>query len=104
MFNILGNEVDTDLLELCLPQEKLQRAKQMVQEWMGCKATRTKELESLLGLLQHAANLVSPGSRFVRWIIQALTIVRERDRYVRLELRFGLTLYGSTDFHANGME
>ena len=34
----LGIEVDTDLLELRLPQEKLQRVKQMVQEWMGHKA------------------------------------------------------------------
>ena len=80
----LGMEVDTDRLELCLPQEKLQRVKQMVQEWMGRKAARRRELESLLGLLQHAAKVVSPGRRFVRRIIQTLTGVRQRDHYVRL--------------------
>ena len=80
----LGIKVDTDLLELHLPQEKLQRVKQMVQEWMGRKAARRRELESLLGLLQHAAKVVSPGRRYVRRIIQALTSVRERDHYMRL--------------------
>ena len=40
----LGIKVDTDLLELRLPQEKLQRVKQIVQEWMGCKAARRREL------------------------------------------------------------
>ena len=55
----LGIEVHTDILELYLPQEKLQRViKQMVQEWMGCKAARRRELESLLGLLQYAAKVV----------------------------------------------
>jgi len=72
----LGIEVNTDLLELRLPQEKLQRVKQMVQEWMGHKAARRRELESHLGLLQHAAKVVSPGRRFVRKIIQVLTCVR----------------------------
>jgi len=80
----LGMEVDTDRLELCLPQEKLQRVKQMVQEWMGCKAARRRELEPLLGLLQHVAKVVSPGKRFVRRIIQTLTGVRQHDHYVRL--------------------
>ena len=77
-------EVDTNLLELRLPQEKLQRVKQMVQEWMGRKAARRRELEFLLGLLQHAAKVVSPGRRFVRRIIQVLTSIRKCDHYVRL--------------------
>ena len=43
----LGIKVDTDLLEQRLPQEKLQRVKQMVQEWMGRKAARRRKLKSL---------------------------------------------------------
>ena len=73
----VGIEVETSQWELRPPQEKLERVKQIVQEWIGRKATRRRELESLLGLLQHAAKVVSPGRRFVRRIIQALTSIRE---------------------------
>ena len=71
---------------------------------MGCKATRRKELESLLGLLQHAAKIVSPGRRFVRRIIQALTSVREHDHYVRLgaEIQSDLWLHKFFD-RCNGV-
>ena len=68
MFYILGIEMDTDQLKLFLPLDKLQRVKQMVNDWMGCKAARRRELESLLGLLQHAVKEMSQGSRFVRRI------------------------------------
>ena len=80
----LGIEVDSEQLELRLPEEKLQRVKQAVEQWFERKAARQRELELLLGLLQHAAKVVSPGRRFVRRIIQALTGVRHRDHYVRL--------------------
>ena len=80
----LGIEIDSVKLELRLPTEKLRRVKQAVKEWFGRKAARRKELESLLGLLQHAAKVVAPGRRFVRRIIQALTGVKHRDHYVRL--------------------
>ena len=79
-----GFEVDTDLLELCLPQEELQRVKQMVQEWMRYNTARRRELQSLLGLLQHAAKVVSPERRFMRTIIQELTSIKEHDHYMRL--------------------
>ena len=36
----------------------------------GCKATKQRELKSLLGLLQHLAKVVSPGRISVRRIIQ----------------------------------
>ena len=37
-----------------------------------------------MGLLQHATKVVSPGSRFIRRIIQTLTGVKKREHYVRL--------------------
>ena len=73
----LGIEVDTDQLEICLPQEKLLRIKEMTNNWMGWKVARRRELESLLGLLQHAAKVVSPGRIFVRRI-------KKRDHTLRL--------------------
>ena len=67
-----------------LPEEKLRHTLAMVQEWMGKKACRKRELESLLGHLQHAATVVRPGRTFVRRLIELLSTVQTRDRWIRL--------------------
>ena len=58
----LGIEVDTEQLELRLLVEKLQRVKQSVKEWFGCKAARQRELESLL----YRNNQYKPGLELVQ--------------------------------------
>ncbi len=60
----LGIEVDSWSMELRLPLEKLQRVKEIVREWLERKAGKRRDLESLVGLLQHAAKMVRPGRRF----------------------------------------
>lgn len=80
----LGIEIDTIKMELRLPEDKLVRVREVVTNWLGRKAGRRREIESLLGLLQHAAKVVRPGRRFTRRIIQVMTSVQDRDRFVRL--------------------
>ena len=80
----LGFELDTNLMVVRLPEEKLQRTLSMVREWMGKRACRKKELESLLGHLQHAATVVRPGRTFVRRLIELLSTAQTRDRWIRL--------------------
>ena len=84
MLTYLGIEVDTVQMQLHLPEEKLRRVRATVAEWLGHKAGQQRELESLVGLLQHAARVVQPGRRFVRRIIVVMTTVKDRDRFVRL--------------------
>ena len=80
----LGIEIDTQALELRLPADKLNRVQMTVREWLGRKAARKRDLESLLGLLQHAAKVVKPGRRFVRRLIQVMSAAKRRDHFVRL--------------------
>lgn len=89
----LGIEIDTEALELRLPADKLTRVQRTVSEWLGKKAARRRELESLLGLLQHAAKVVRPGRRFVRRLIQVMSAAKKRDHFVRLgcDVRSDLT-------------
>ena len=70
-------------MELRLPAEKLARVHQTVSEWLGRKAARRRELESLFGILQHASKVVRPV-RFVRRLIQVMSSVKGRDHFVRL--------------------
>ena len=73
--------------------DKLTRVWRTVREWLGRKAAKKRDLELLLGLLQHAAKVVRPGRRFVRRLIQAMSAARRRDHFVRLgtDVRSDLT-------------
>jgi hypothetical protein len=69
---ILGIQVDTLAMTLSLPAEKLQRIGSLLQEWHGRSAGTRRDLESLVGTLQHAAYVVRPGRLFLRRIYDLL--------------------------------
>ena len=89
----LGFELDTLQMVVRLPEQKLQRTRESVREWIGRKACKKRELESLLGHLQHAATVVRPGRTFVRRIIELLSTATARDRWIRLNAVVRADLY-----------
>ena len=86
----LGIEIDTVEGTLRLPKEKLDHLMELVVDWHGRKACTRKELESLIGLLQHACKVVRPGRSFLRRMIQLLSgqAARKPQRHVRLNGEF----------------
>ena len=80
----LGFEIDTMSRIIKLPAPKLQRTLALVKEWMGRKVCKRRELESLLGHLQHAATVVRPGRTFVRRLIELLSVAKSKGSWVRL--------------------
>lgn len=62
----LGIEVDTQAFQLRLPEEKLTRLRGLLNSVMGRKAIMKRDLQSVVGLLQHAAKVVKPGRSFMR--------------------------------------
>ena len=57
--------VNTVNLRLQLPEEKHQRLKEEINEAQGRKAIAKRELQSLTGLLQHAAKVIRSGRAFL---------------------------------------
>ena len=82
----LGFEIDMMSRIIKLPTPKLQRTLALVKEWMGRKVCKRRELESLLGHLQHAAIVVRPGRTFVRWLIELLSVAKSKGNWVRLNI------------------
>ena len=72
----LGIEIDTARGLLRLPAEKLERLRTLLQEWGDRKVCMRKELESLIGILNHACKVVRPGRSFLRRMIDLLTTTR----------------------------
>lgn len=68
----LGIEVDTVASELRLPQEKLTRLQFLLTEWGDRKVCHRRELESLVGILNHACKVVRAGRSFLRRMLDLL--------------------------------
>ena len=68
----LGIEIDTQRGVLRLPTDKLSRMKVLLAQWSTRKTCRRRQLESLVGTLQHACRVVKPGRAFLRRMIDLL--------------------------------
>jgi len=62
----LGIVVDTMAGELLLQEGTLERLKSLLQWWGSKRVCCHRELESLIGLLNHACKVVCPGCSFLR--------------------------------------
>ena len=69
----LGIEIDTMEGILRLPEGKLRRLVSTLSEWGDKKVCTRRELESLVGLLNHVCKVVQPGRSFLRRMISLLT-------------------------------
>ena len=68
----LGITIDTSANELRLPDDKQAKLKTLVTEWGDRKACSRRELESLVGVLNHACKVVRPGRSFLRRMLNLL--------------------------------
>ena len=71
----LGIEVDTLAGQLRLPTDKLQHLQALLRDWGARRSCTRKELESLIGLLNHACKVVRSGRAFLRRMLDLLHAV-----------------------------
>lgn len=69
VLTFLGIEVDTEKMEVRLPEDKLRCLQEEIKSWTGKKSTTKRSLLSLIGQLQHACCVVCPGRTFLRRMI-----------------------------------
>jgi hypothetical protein len=68
----LGIEVETVASQLRLPQEKLQRLRTLLVEWGDRKVCERRQLESLIGMLNHTYKVVRCSRSFLRRMLDLL--------------------------------
>ena len=85
----LGIVIDTTKGELRLPQDKLARLTSLLTQWRSRRSCTRKELESLIGVLNHACKVVRPGQPFLRRMIDLLQAVH-RPPNSRVPIRLAL--------------
>lgn len=84
VLSFLGIELDTIQQELRLPQAKVNRLRETLKEWYGRKYPSKRQLQSLIGQLNHAAMVVKPGRTFLRHLIDTMKIPKQGRHKVRL--------------------
>lgn len=84
----LGIQIDSSIMELSLPPDKLIRITHMVLQWRDKQVASKRELMSLIGTLSHAATVVLPGRTFLRRMIETMKIPKFRHHHVRLNTEF----------------
>lgn len=82
----LGIELDTVVLEICLPADKLQQLRKQVHDWRGKKAATKRELLTLIRSLQHARKTVRPGRSFMQRLIELSKLANRLDNHLQLNL------------------
>jgi len=61
----LGIIIDTVRQEMRLPKDKLERLRRLTAEWHNRKSCIKRDLESLLGILQHACTVITSRRTFI---------------------------------------
>ena len=94
----LGIEIDSQEMTLRLPVRKLLELKS---EWATRKSCTKRDLQSLVGKLQHACKVVRPGRTFLRRMFELLKGVKKKDHFIRLNAAFRsmIAMSGGTELH-----
>ena len=95
---VLGIVIDTVAGELRLPVDKLTRVLSLLRQWGDKKVCSRKELESLIGLLNHVCKVVRSGRSFLRRMLDLLHAVPISQAHIRLNAGFRADLAWWNEF------
>ena len=84
VLTFLGIEFDTQKMELRRPSDKLVEIKNRLESCIGLKKVTLRELQSLIGLLNFACQVVAPGRAFRRRLIDATYKVNKPHHKIRV--------------------
>ena len=68
--------------------DKLGQLQSLLKEWKNRKSCTRRELELLIGVLQHACTMVAPGRTFLRQVIALLSVAKQPHHHIHLNAAF----------------
>lgn len=84
VMTFMGLVLDSDLMEARLPQDKLDKLRDLLQVHSTKRKITLKELQSLLGFLNFCCSVVRPGRAFLRRLINLTVGVSSRHHRITL--------------------
>ena len=86
--SFLGITLDTNRMEIRLPQDKLARIQEMLGRWLYKKKASKRKILSLVGLLQHATKVIRCGRTFTSRLYATAAKLKKQHFYTRLNRQF----------------
>ena len=85
---VLGFELDSEAMVIRLPRSKLVELQHLIKSWESRRSCTRRDLESLVGKLAHASQVVQPGKTFMRRMFELLAGTRLAHHHIRLSKAF----------------
>ena len=91
----MGIELDSLLFEARLPQDKLQKCRALIREFLNQKSVTLRSLQSLIGFLNFAYSVIVPGRTFLRHLIDLTIGVKQPYHHIKIksEVKLDLTTW-----------
>lgn len=101
----LGITFDVQKLIMSLPEEKVSKLKEQLCSIIQRKKATLREMQSLLGLLNFACKVISPGRTFCRRLINSTIGVKKQHHKIRIteEMKLDLGMWLKFLEHYNGI-
>ena len=105
VITFLGITLDSDLMVASLPMEKLARIRQVIHRFVRSPVCSKRDLQSLLGMLNHAMRIIPQGRAFVSRLLAVLPQGQDSDSPVRLptDAQADLIMWDRFLCHWNGI-
>ena len=104
LLTFIGIELDSVLMEKRLPKEKLEKIRALLSTYKNKTSITLRELQSIVGLLNFACSVATPGRPFLRRLIDLSTGLTKPHHHRKLneEARADLNAWSIFIDHFNG--
>ena len=89
----MGIVLDSKEMTCRQPERKLNELHALVGSWLGRRSCTKRELQSLVGKIQHACKVVRPGRTFLRRVFELLRVATKPHHHIRLTGAVKLDIY-----------
>ena len=84
LITVHGIELDTVKWEACLPSDKVHNLQSSIADVCKCRSVPLQQLQSIIGLLNFACRVISPGRAFLRRLINLTIGISRPGHHIRL--------------------
>ena len=98
VITFLGITLDTVLMEARLPEDKLEKAKALLEDFQRQQKVTLRVLQSLIGILNFACTVIVPVRAFLRRILDMTVGVQKPHHHIRLTRQAKLDLHVWQEF------
>ncbi len=80
----VGITLDTLAMEACLPQDKIDKCKHLLESFLTRRSATLRDFQSLIGFLNFACSVVVPGRAFPRRLIDCTKGIQKPHHHIKL--------------------